>query len=592
MATKTLKTTFCLKLYCEYSISQSVTNNRSTITLKLIAETVGNYNVGPWEDFNGSYLGTTSMTFNGDIPNFSSKRTLTTKTMTVNHNSDGTGSATVRWKWGVNSPWGGYTNPSGSFTISLPTIARASTPTLSASAVDIGEAVTIYTNRASSSFTHTLKYSIDSASETIGTGVTTSRSWTPPTSLYQQITNATSGSCTITCETYNGSTKIGSKTVKLTLRVPSSVVPTISAVSVSELTAGLPAKFGAYVQSHSKLSVKITADGVSGSTIKTYKTTFEGSTYTTASFETPEIQGSGSLSIVTTVTDSRGRTTTKTTTINVLPYSPPAISLFNAERAAAGVPDDEGTGLYGHMSYEVSPLNNKNDASWMIQYQDTDDTSWTTLLSGSGYSAENQELTSTADTFNVDNTYSVRLTVTDYFGSAEALIDFPTAYTILDFRANGKGFSIGKVSEKDSYEVDMVTEFLQYVSFLGGTNLMEDSGWINCTYQTPFQKYNDSAPQVQVRKIGKIVHLRGVSTNTSEVSPTSETSTALVRMPAGYAPAAVESYLCQGSYGNKFLLNVNPNGFIYVSRYNDGSASQGTIPANTWLNTFATWFLE
>ena len=192
------------------------------------------------------------------------------------------------------------------------------------------------------------------------------------------------------------------------------------------------------------------------------------------------------------------------------------------------------------MSYEVSPLNNKNDGSWMIQYQDTDDTNWTTLLSGSGYSAENQELTSTDDTFSVDNTYSVRLTVTDYFGSAEALIDFPTAYTILDFRASGKGFSIGKVSEKDAYEVDMVTEFLQYVSFLGGTNLMEDSGWINCTYQTPFQKYNDTSPQVQVRKIGKIVHLRGVSKNTSEVSPTSDTSTALVRMPAGYAPAAVE----------------------------------------------------
>ena len=46
-----------------------------------------------------------SLTFNGDIPSNTASRTLASgKTFTVNHNADGSGSATIYWKWGVNSP--------------------------------------------------------------------------------------------------------------------------------------------------------------------------------------------------------------------------------------------------------------------------------------------------------------------------------------------------------------------------------------------------------------------------------------------------------------------------------------------------------
>lgn len=88
----------------------------------------------------------------------------------------------------------------------------------------MGSATTISISRASSSFTHTLTYSFGSATGTITTKATsTSVSWTPALALANQIPSTTSGTCTITCDTYNGSTKIGTKTCTLTLTVPVSV---------------------------------------------------------------------------------------------------------------------------------------------------------------------------------------------------------------------------------------------------------------------------------------------------------------------------------------------------------------------------------
>ena len=70
-----------------------------------------------------------------------------------------------------------------------------SQPTVSSSSVNLGSAVTIYTNRQSTATTHTLLYSFGSASGTIASNVGASVSWTPPLSLASQIPSATSGIC-------------------------------------------------------------------------------------------------------------------------------------------------------------------------------------------------------------------------------------------------------------------------------------------------------------------------------------------------------------------------------------------------------------
>lgn len=220
---------FPIRLYVYYKTSQSVEKNQSTITCGMYVTTPGgSYDIGSWQDNRGSYVGTTSNTFNGTIPNFSGTYWIAeNKTFTVDHNDDGTGEATIYWKWGVyayTSFVTGYQNPSGSFKITLPTIARASVPTLSHSSRGMGEILTIYTNQKSYSFTHTLSYTFAGETATIQTGVSGECRWLIP-DLADKINNATSGTMTITCVTYNGSTKVGTKSVSLKATVPYLTVP-------------------------------------------------------------------------------------------------------------------------------------------------------------------------------------------------------------------------------------------------------------------------------------------------------------------------------------------------------------------------------
>lgn len=224
---------FPIKVYVYYKTSQSTADNKSTITCGMYVTTPSGWDIGSWQEFVSSYVGTTSLTFDGAIPNFSGTRWLAeNKKFTVTHNADGTGKATIKWKWGVRSTWADIYEISGSFDITLPTIARASIPTVSASSVQMKKELTITTNRKSSSFTHTLKYKFGDATGTIATGVGASYKWTVP-DLAAKCNNALSGKCTITCITYSGSTKVGEKTVDVTLTVPTASVPTASSSSVA-----------------------------------------------------------------------------------------------------------------------------------------------------------------------------------------------------------------------------------------------------------------------------------------------------------------------------------------------------------------------
>ena len=94
-------------------------------------------------------------------------------------------------------------------TITITYEEAVSQPSTSASSVNMGSAVTVYTNRVSTSTTHTLLYTFGNTSGTIATNVGASVSWTPPLTLAAQIPSATNGVCTITCQSYNGGTLTG-----------------------------------------------------------------------------------------------------------------------------------------------------------------------------------------------------------------------------------------------------------------------------------------------------------------------------------------------------------------------------------------------
>lgn len=212
-------------VYVAYKSEQNTTTNKSTVYAGMYVTTPAGWNIGAWEDFNGSYVGSTGNTFNGSIPMFTGTRWLAENlSFTVNHNDDGSGSATIYWKWGVNSPWGRIQNISGNFSISLPTIPRKSGVSVGATSCRMGSSLAINIDRKASSFTHTLRYKFGSAAGTIATGVGTSYAWKVP-DLASYCNNATSGQATIYCDTYSGSTKIGESSVAVTLTVPAATKP-------------------------------------------------------------------------------------------------------------------------------------------------------------------------------------------------------------------------------------------------------------------------------------------------------------------------------------------------------------------------------
>lgn len=394
----------------------------------------------------------------------SSTKTILDKTITVNHKADGKGSVKVRTSLATGISVGTVTK---SASLTLDTIPRATTPTVSAPSVDIGSAITINTPRASSSFTHDLAYAF-AGSDYVGiaAGVGTSYSWTVPAHLANSIPNAVSGTVTIRCITKSGNTTVGTKTVTFTAKVPASAIPTVYQVLHTEATSGLSAKFGAYVQNKSKLAVRITGEGARGSTITGYEATLNGKSYTSASFTSEVLTSSGALTLRVRVKDSRGRWSEyENARVDVQAYSSPKITAFSAYRCdASGNANDQGSYMAVTYQYSVSPVGNKNTASMAIKYKRSDATSYTNLLTNSSLSASTTSRPTVV--FSPDYQYDIQMTLTDWFGGTGVTANtvLPTALVIMDFKANGLGISFGKVSEFNGIDfgwdiVDQVKTF-------------------------------------------------------------------------------------------------------------------------------------
>lgn len=453
--------------------SQSVANNTSnvTVSVRVYRTNTGytTYGTGTvYCTINGTQY-TESITSSDKIT--SSGIVLFSKTLNIAHNADGTKTLTTSARITHDQ----FSSSNQSYPQTLTTIPRATTPTVSASSVNMGASITINMPRASSSFDHTLTYKFGSATGTIGSDLGTSKAWTVPLSLASQIPNGTSGSCTITCKTYNGSTLIGTKTVSFTAKVPSSVVPSISAQTISEAVSGLAAQFGGYVQNKSKLKVAITAAGSYSSTIKSYSTTIAGKSYSGSSITSGVLTASGTVTVKTTVTDSRRRTASKSTNVTVIAYTAPKITKFSAART--------NTGVAITMNFSITSLNEKNVKQYKVEYKPKTSDAYEVLASGSVYTYNSTQ--NFADQFSTEASYDLRLTVSDYFGesaSAIAYAEIPTAFTLIDYNASGKGLAFGKVSEiENQMEIDMPMNIYKDI-FMGGLKRANDEK--NMYFQT------------------------------------------------------------------------------------------------------------
>lgn len=403
-------------------------------------------------------------------------------TTTVSHNADGSKSISVSASFN-NADRGTYLPTTGSCSgsLKLTTIPRATTPSIDKPSLDCGSAIKISGTSASSNFSHKVYVTWNETKIQIGTiasGTTTpSFSYTIPTAWEKNIPDSTSGIATFTLETISGSTSVGSKTVNATIKVRSGVVPSIGTVSISD-TNSICAGIGQYVQSQSKLKFSIATSGNQGSTITSVSTKFNGQTYSGSTFTTQAIQNSGTLSYTITVTDSRGRTATKSGSVSVTAYNPPSLTNVSAKRANSGYAVDESSGTYALLHFKVgfTSLSNKNVTSFYIQYRTSGASSWTKINSwANNYTLEQDYKAGNLFT-STTSTYEIAFGVKDKFMSDYSwqIVTVTQTYTLINFGKDGKSLTFfgqdGNNANRLTVKGDLVSNKYKFSSVIKNTS--------------------------------------------------------------------------------------------------------------------------
>ena len=398
-------------------------------------------------------------------------QTVASGTTVIPHNSNGTKSFAVTASFGIlitiTSTGESLNTISLDGSDSLQTIPRVST--ISTSNGTLGTAQTLTVTRQDSSFTHTITYSCGDVTGTIVTKSTsTSISWTPSLDLAKQNTTGVTVSVTFTITTYTGDSSLGSSTKTISCSMPSSIKPSAPTITVSDGN-GYYSTYSAYVQGKSTFSISISSTGSYNSTITSYSSTANGTSYTTSSYTTAVIKSSGTLTISATVTDSRGRTATSSVTVTVLAYTSPAISALKTVRCTSdGTESSSGAYLKVIFSSKVTSLNSKNTATYTLSYKKKSATSYSNVTLTSyknSYAVSNGTYIFSADTAS---SYNIKLAVKDNFSSGTRATDGSATTKILSIFKNGLGLAIGKAAELSEYlDVGWNAIFQKDVEILG-----------------------------------------------------------------------------------------------------------------------------
>ncbi len=387
--------------------------------------------------------GTYSHSFYVSGSSTASSITITVRLSSNSGRSDGV----VSYTTGIGSYSGGSGSSGG-------TTAGASVPTLSRASAKLGESVTIYTNRQSTYYTHKITYSAGSASGTIATGVTANTTWTIPTGLLDNVKMAGTD-CTITVATYYGSTLRGANVAHLTLYPPDDAAPTVTDgwFSAARDNSAIPA-VNAWVKGYSKVKITFDSTKVTGNyeaAISGFSVTYNGDTVEAADgTATTKVLSDLMATILCTVTDSRGYSTTERLTIDAEDYAPPTITNVAAYRCDdALLAADEGTHIAARATAGCTALGGANSVTLTAAYKAAGAASYSgevTMESGAV-----GMVTGSADVDTMQS-YTVRLTATDRLGNSTVFEKtVPTKAVTFHLKNGGKGAAFGKYAEQDGY---------------------------------------------------------------------------------------------------------------------------------------------
>lgn len=444
-------------------VSQSIENNTSSITYALYFE-------NGWYTF-ASFQSTGSLVINGvtewslagaysSATSFNSEKLIKSGTMTIPHNSDGTKSLSLSASFKTNNvgDFGTTTTLVISDSLVLTTIPRASTITRTHLSRALGETQTLTITRASTSFTHALRYRVGTGAwVSLASSIATSYNWTLADAIANSMPTL-SGTITVECTTFSGSTQIGSPTTTtFTVTIPdtSTFRPNASITSASVID-GLG---GLFVQSKSRIRVQSSGSGKFGAGITQYIAIIDGSTLYGTDVTSAVINKSGTISITLRVTDTRGLFTDVSTSVTFQAYFPPKINSFYVSRS----PTDQDIDLWASVDIEIAPISNQNSKYYRLRYRQIGGT-WILLFESTSYYVRSTTHTG-ASILLADKSYEIELFLQDSFTSATHTLAVGTAFELVNYSSSGKGIAFGKVSEKDAFEVGMMADFYEDVTF-------------------------------------------------------------------------------------------------------------------------------
>lgn len=235
--------------------------------------------------------------------------------------------------------------------------------------------------------------------------------------------------------------------------VSDTFLPTISSVTLADkTTTPVPTSWNkVFVQNQSGIRISaISCAASQGATVKRIKlkldTQYVEQTYSASSLpQINRITNSGSLECEVTITDSRGRTCSKTCTVNVLPYDIPKFTLIESDRCdKSGEMDNDGTYFLSQSAVEYSSCAGLNSITITAEYKKTDTSEWLdkkTIKPGSNV------LGGALDT---EFSYDVRYVLKDAFSTVTYIDYVSTAIYLMHFLHGGRGVAFGQKATMDN----------------------------------------------------------------------------------------------------------------------------------------------
>lgn len=399
--------------------STSIDNNTSTVSWQLWLERANSWaydllNESLAEvEINGQSILSKYVSFdlrNSDWVRFGSG------TLTIPHNDDGTKSISISTRLTNVADMGDIGRIHG--TVNLSTIPRTSS-IRSVSATELGKPVSVEIDRKASGFKHQIWWSVNgSAWIDLGNNHDTNVQFTVPIDYANRITNSDTGTVDVCIRTLKGDTIIG-RDVYLngtSILVPKTIVPTLDSITASERTSKIAEIIpkGNFVKDKSTIRLEaLGAKGAYGSTIVSTELSLGNLVVRAPQGDFPA-NTNGTVTATAKITDSRGRTATKSIQVNVIDYYAPKILAFIANRAGNGTNKTVISTVLANVSPLIVNGSNINRYNLKIQYSEKGTNRWIDAVNLSNETTEiiNRQINSGAF-YALDKPYNLRLAIQD-----------------------------------------------------------------------------------------------------------------------------------------------------------------------------------